>query len=101
VVPPPGSAYGAPVQPVAEQPPFWMRVSSAEPLSNSWLPTDEKSTFIRLVTMVAGSSWNNPFASGLAPMLSPASTVAWRPRYCACLAYTALARYAAPPANLP
>ena len=58
------------------QPPFWMRSSSALPLSNSWLPTDAKSTFIRLEAIVIGSSKKRPFASGLAPMLSPAKIVA-------------------------
>jgi hypothetical protein len=30
------------------QPPFWIRSSSCRPLSNSWFPTEEKSTFMRL-----------------------------------------------------
>ena len=76
-------AYGArAVQPsTGRQPPFWMRRSSSLPLSNSWLPTEAKSTFIRLVAMVIGSSKKRPFASGLAPMLSPAKTVACRSPY--------------------
>ena len=45
-------------------------------LVNSWLPTEAKSTFIRLLATVIGSSKKSPFASGLAPMLSPAKTVA-------------------------
>ncbi len=74
------------------QPPFWIRRSSAAPLSNSWLPTDAKSTFIRLVATVIGSSKKSPFASGLAPMLSPAKTVASWPPYTARLSLTAFAR---------
>ena len=74
------------------QPPFWMRISSALPLSNSWLPTEAKSTFIRLVAMVMGSSKKSPLASGLAPMLSPANTVASLAPYNACLSLMALAR---------
>src|SRR6266508_442772 len=92
VVPPPARAYGAPVQPSAWHPPFWIRCSSALPLSNSWLPTAPKSACIRLVATVTGSSWNRPFASGLAPMLSPANTVACRPAYRAWRSLTPLAR---------
>src|SRR5262245_8333928 len=81
VVLPLASAYGAAVHPSGTlQPPFWMRSSSWLPLSNSWLPTDPKSTCMRLVATVIGSSKKRPLASGLAPMLSPANTVAsWLP----------------------
>ena len=86
VVPPPSQPYGAAVQPTsARQPPFWMRSSSAAPLSNSWLPTDAKSAFIRLVTIVEGSPKKSPSTSGLAPMLSPAMTLICCRPYCACL----------------
>src|SRR4029453_6282376 len=56
----------------------------------------------RLDAIVIGSSWKRLFASGLAPMLSPAITVTSRLRpYCACLALSSLARYGAPPAYFP
>ena len=71
------------------------------PLSNSWLPTDAKSAFIRLVTIVDGSPKKRPSTSGLAPMLSPAMTLICLSPYCACLSCTALANQAAPPANWP
>jgi hypothetical protein len=93
VVPPPGSAYGAPVQPsTGWQPPYWIRSSSCRPLSNSWLPTEEKSTFMRLLITIAGSSWNSALASGEAPMASPAITVASFRPYSRCRSATSLAR---------
>jgi hypothetical protein len=69
-----------------------MRRNSSAPLSNSWLPTEAKSTFMRLLAIVIGSSKNRPLASGLAPMLSPANTVAWRRPYCAWRSSMAWAR---------
>jgi len=60
------------------QPPFCSRFSSAEPLSNSWLPTDVKSTPTWFITSTAGSSKNSAEISGEAPMKSPPPTTALR-----------------------
>ena len=56
-------------------PPFCMRSSSAEPLSNSWLPTDANSSPAMLSALIVGSSRNSAELIGLAPIKSPAATV--------------------------
>ena len=75
-----------------------MRSSSAAPLSNSWLPTAEISSPIRLRLSMVGSSRNSALTSGDAPIKSPAATntlLAWPLRNSA----TALDRNSEPPAS--
>ena len=80
------------MHPEAGQPPFCMRSSSARPLSNSWLPTDAKSTCMRFIASIAGSLANSWLTSGAAPMPSPAITVNACSPYTACLSFNALPR---------
>ena len=58
------------------QPPFCLRSSSSVPWSNSWLPTALKSTPMRFITPIAGSSRNSDEATCDALIMSPAETVA-------------------------
>ncbi len=78
------------------QPPFCIRSSSAEPSSNSWLPTLVTSRPRAFIASMVGSSWNAPDSSGLAPIRSPAATVSeWS---CPARAWARwVARYSTPP----
>ncbi len=61
---------------VGWQPPFWMRLSSVRPSSNSWLPTEETSRPSLPSSSTVGSSWYAAEISGEAPIRSPAATTA-------------------------
>ena len=72
--PRPLQLFGSGWPSVILQPPFCRRFSSAEPLSNSWLPTEVKSTPTWFSTSTAGSSKNSAEISGDAPTKSPPPT---------------------------
>ncbi len=72
--PRPRQLFGSGRPSVIRQPPCCSRSSSAAPLSNSWLPTDVKSTPTWLSASTAGSSKNRADTSGDAPTKSPPPT---------------------------
>ena len=78
------------------QPPRCRRSSSAEPLSNSWLPTALNSRPMRFSVSTAGSSWNSDEISGDAPIMSPAPTTTFS-GFCAFSFATCAAMNSAPP----
>ena len=77
-----------------------MRSSSAEPSSNSWLPTAVTSSPRRFIASIVGSSWNSADTSGLAPIRSPAETTSVRCGFVASRRLTCVARLATPPASV-
>ncbi len=81
------------------QPPFWSRLSSSVPSSNSWLPTELICRPTWLSASIDGSSWKAALTSGLAPTRSPAPTVSVELLLRSFL--TVVARYSAPPAGVP
>ncbi len=80
------------------QPPFCMRRSSVTPSSNSWLPTAFMSRPKRFAASIVGSSWKRPERSGLAPIRSPADTIAVLIGFVASSCFRCVAKYSAPPA---
>ncbi len=72
--PRPLQLFGSGWPAVILQPPCCNRSSSAAPLSNSWLPTEVKSTPTRLSASTVGSSKNSADTSGDAPTRSPPAT---------------------------
>ncbi len=79
-------------------PPVCLRLSSSTPRSNSWLPTELKSTPIRFIASIVGSSRNSADTSGDAPIMSPDDVMTWF-GFCAASFLIIVAKRPTPPAG--